>query len=339
MKAPAIHQYIERESGAVRTETLYGDRIINAIWSEARENPSRLFKAMSSARMSGLLGFLNYDRVLGARLGGTHAFGEKLGIDFSECLDPPERMDTPRKLFERRIRYWRTRPMDDDPAVVVSPADAKVLLGSLATDSALFIKGKFFCFEELLGRDKLEWLDIFSGGDYALFRLTPEKYHYNHCPVAGIVSDIYEISGQYHPCNPGAVMTLATPFSKNKRVVTIIDTDVDGGTGVGKVAFIEVVALMIGAIVQCYSHERYRDPRPVAPGMFLRKGAPKSLYRPGSSTDIVLFEPHRVRFWPDLLRNQHRRDLRTRFSQGLGRPLAETELALRSPIAKRRNPS
>ncbi len=339
MKGPAIHQYIERESGAVRTETLYGDRIINAIWSQARETPSGLFKAMSSARISGLLGFFNYDMVLGAKLGGTRAFGEKLGIDFKECLDPPESLDTPRKLFERRIRYWETRPMDEDPAVVVSPADAKVLLGSLATDSALFIKEKFFCFEELLGPDKRQWLNVFSGGDSAIFRLTPEKYHYNHCPVSGIVADMYEISGEYYPCNPGAVMTLATPFSKNKRVVTIIDTDVDGGSQVGKVAFIEVVALMIGEIVQCYSHDRYRAPRPVARGMFLKKGSPKSLYRPGSSTDIVLFEPHRIRFWPDLLHNQNRRDICTRFSQGLGRPLAETELALRSPIAKRRNPS
>jgi phosphatidylserine decarboxylase len=44
---------------------------------------------------------------------------------------------------------------------------------------------------------------------------------------------------------------MVRPYSKNKRVVTIIDTDVEGGTGIGLVAMIEVVALMIGDIVQC----------------------------------------------------------------------------------------
>lgn len=70
-----------------------------------------------------------------------------------------------------------------------------------------------------------------------------------------------------------------TPFSKNKRVVTVIDTDVEGGTQVGLVAMIEVVALIIGEVVQC---------------------------RPGSSTNVLLFQPRRVRFLDDLLANQRR---------------------------------
>src|SRR5690606_29907697 len=122
-------------------------------------------------------------------------------------------------------------------------------------------------------------LEAFSGGDFAVFRLTPDKYHYNHAPVAGRVVDAYAVDGRYHSCNPGAVVQLVTPYSKNKRFVTVIDTDVEGGTGVGLVAMVEIVALMIGEIVQCYSDERYDAPRPVEPGLFLRRGAPKSLYR------------------------------------------------------------
>jgi hypothetical protein len=76
---------------------------------------------------------------------------------------------------------------------------------------------------------------------------------------------------------------MATPFSKNRRYVAVIDTDVPGGTGVGLAAMIEVVALVIGDVVQAYSEERYDTPRPLHRGMFLRKGTPKSLYRPGSS--------------------------------------------------------
>jgi phosphatidylserine decarboxylase len=226
--------------------------------------------------------------------------------------------------------------MPDDPGAAVSPADSRVLIGSFRESSMLFLKEKFFEFEEFLGRDKKEWLRAFSGGDFAIFRLTPDKYHYNHMPVAGRVADFYEIAGGYHSCNPGAVVQVVTPYSKNKRVVTIIDTDVPGGTGVGLVAMIEVVAMMIGDIVQCYSAERYDDPLPVKAGMFLGKGAPKSLYRPGSSTDVLIFQEERVNFAEDLVGNMSSTKAGSRFSQGFGKPLVETDIKLRSFIASGR---
>ena len=58
-----------------------------------------------------------------------------------------------------------------------------------------------------------------------MFRLTPEKYHYTHSPVSGRVLDIYSVDGRYYSCNPNAAVQLLTPFSKNRRVVTILDTD------------------------------------------------------------------------------------------------------------------
>ena len=167
-----------------------------------------------------------------------------------------------------------------------------------------------------------QWRRLFHRGDWAIFRLTPDKYHYNHCPVSGRVVDWYEISGRYHSCNPGPVVVAATPYSKNRRVVTIIDTEVPGGSRVGYVAMIEVVALMIGQIDQCYSGVAYDNPRMMQIGMMIEKGCPKSLYRPGSSTDVLLFEPGRVSFSEDLVRNRVRPGVQSRFSHGFGRPLA-----------------
>jgi phosphatidylserine decarboxylase len=129
---------------------------------------------------------------------------------------------------------------------------------------------------------------------------------------------------------------VVTPYSKNRRVVTVIDTDVAGGTGVGLVAMIEVVAPMIGDVVQCYSAERYADPQPLRAGIFLARGAPKSRYHPGSSTDVLLFQEGRIRFAADLLANQLRTDVPSRFSLGFAHPLAETEVKARSLIARRR---
>lgn len=332
MTLSTLHQYIDRGSGLVRDERLLGDRLIGLLYHPLRENADWLFRALTGPASSRVLALLNFDLALGTRFTSSRRFLADCGIDLSELLDPSAALDTPRKIFERRIRYWECRPMTNDSAVVVSPADARILHGSLRDDEVIFIKEKFFSFVELLG-DRKPWLSAFAGGDYAVFRLTPDKYHYNHAPVTGQVVDIYTVDGAYHSCNPRAVIEVATPYSKNKRTVTVIDTDVPGGTRVGLVAMIEIVALMIGGLVQCYSDTRYDDPRPVAVGMILRKGQPKSLYRPGSSTDVLLFQRDRVRFAEDLLINQSRQDVSSRFSRGFRQALVETDLALRSPIA------
>jgi phosphatidylserine decarboxylase len=127
-----------------------------------------------------------------------------------------------------------------------------------------------------------------------------------------------------------------TPYSKNKRVVTIIDTDLPGGSRVGLVAMVEVVALMIGGITQCYSERRYEATRPVRPGLWMERGQPKSLYNPGSSVDILIFQPGRVQFCDDLRRNRLRSEVSSRFSLNFGRPLVETDVKVRSGIAVRR---
>ncbi len=326
------HQYIVRETGEIASEHLIADRFIDLLYNRVREQAPALFRALTSERVSGLLGFLHFDLNLPVASRRGRALLTRMGVDWRECLAPHHSFTTPRQVFERTIRYWECRPMDPDPEVVVSPADAKVLIGSLAEMPSLFVKEKFFSVPELLGED-LPWHPFFAGGDFAVFRLTPDKYHYNHMPVSGEVIDFYEIDGRYHSCNPRAQIALASLHAKNRRVVTIIDTDVEGGTHIGLVAMIEVVALMIGDIVQCYSTSGYDDPRPIVKGMRLAKGCPKSLYRPGSSTDILLFQREAVTFCDDLARNLCRRDVRSRFSAGLGQPLVETDVRVRSTIA------
>ena len=311
------HQYIERDTLRIRTENVYGDRILSWFYSKARKNAPVLFRALISPRISSLLVFVNFDFPLGSRF-TIERFIKMIPINLSECLDEPESLNTARKLFERKIRYWETRPMPEDPAAIISPADSKVLFGSFRETSRLFLKEKFFDFDELLGKDKNDWLSAFHQGDFAVFRLTPDKYHYNHTPVAGNVVDIYQIPGGYHSCNPSSVVDSVTPLSKNKRVVTVIDTDVDGGTKAGLVAMIEIVALMIGNITQRYSENKYDFPRNVIRGVFLKKGRPKSLFRPGSSTDVLIFQKGRVTISQDLVINMYNQKVQSRYSLGSG---------------------
>lgn len=326
------HQYIERDSGRVVTEQLLGDRMVRLLYHRVRENNSHLFRMLTSSWMSQVLAAVQFDRpVL-----NQQAFLASCGIDLQECLDRPEQLGTARRLFERKIRYWECRPMPEDEAAVVSPADARVIPGSFSQTSLICLKDKFFGFDELFGTTASQWGEAFHDGDFMVFRLTPDKYHYNHTPVAGRVVDVYSLDGSFHSCNPAAIISEVTPYSKNRRVVTVIDSDVPGGTGVGLVAMIEVVALMIGDITQAYSSHRYDEPQPVETGMFLAKGQPKSLYRPGSSTDILIFQPGRINVAHDLLHNVSRSDVSSRFSHGFGRSLVETDLKVRSLIATRR---
>jgi phosphatidylserine decarboxylase len=328
-----LHQYVERVSERVVTEQLLGDAVVRFLYSRVREHAPRLFRMLTGPGATELLAMLQFDLPLTPRLLGSHGFLTPAHLRLDECLDAPETLRTPRQLFERRIRYWDCRPTSGRPDAVVSPADARVLTGSLAPGAALWIKQKLFTVPELLGSTRPAWATIFGAGSYAIFRLTPDKYHYTHTPVAGVVRDVYDVPGAYHTCNPAALLELAAPWAKNRRSVTVFDTDVGGGTGVGRVAMLEVAALMIGDIVQCYSHERYDAPAPLRPGMTVRRGVPKSLFRPGSSTVILLFEPHRIRFTDDLVRHGARSDVESYFTLLLARPSVETDVLVRSEIA------
>lgn len=329
---PYVHQYIERKSSNIIDEELINDKTINKIYSTVRESAPFLFNLLLSPRASSLLGFLNYDCPVKSRIDPYKEL-RALKVNPKEIFDDVKSLNTYRKLFERKIRYWSFRPIETDDNVVVSPADSKVLPGSLSENKSIFIKEKLFTFEELIGQKK--WIEAFQNGDFVVCRLTPDKYHYNHAPVSGEVKEIYEIDGKFHSCNPGAIVKSVTPYSKNRRVVTIIDTDVDGGTNVGLVAMVEIVALMIGQIVQCYSRVRYDNPTDLIAGDFIEKGQPKSLFRPGSSTTVVLFQKEKINFSEDLLNNVKREDVNSRLSIGFKKPLVETDLNVRETIGRR----
>jgi phosphatidylserine decarboxylase len=329
-----MHQYVDPSGSLVTNERFTGDPFVSFLYSRTRENARWLYRALTSPRLTRLLALTQFDRPCPRPAAMRRQWERSMGLNFAECADDPGTLVTPRQVFERKIRYWDCRPMEDDPAAVVSPADARTLLGSFREDSALFVKDKFFDCRELLGADKPAWLSAFADGAFALFRLTPDRYHYTHTPVAGEVCDLYGIEGRYQSCHPAVVVAQATPYSKNRRRVTILDTDRPGGTGVGRVAMIEVVALMIGDIAPRYSRERYENPIPLQVGMTVARGCPLSLFRPGSSTVILLFEKERVRFENGLILNQMLSDTESIFSRTWNRPMTETDVMVRSTIAR-----
>jgi phosphatidylserine decarboxylase len=326
------HQFVDRLTSEVRSETLLYDRHIRWMYSTLRESAPWLFKWIStSPTINDWLATINFDKPIRDAHSVISSLVVDAGVRMDELLEPLPASPTWRDFFGRKIRFWEHRPLPPDPRRIVAPCDSRMLLGNLRQQSKLLIKEKFFSLSELLGnREAL--VDKFRYADWAIFRLTPEMYHYNHCPVAGVVVDFYEIGGAYHSCNPTACVETISPYSKNRRFVTIFDTDVPGGTGIGKVAMIEVVALLIGRVRQCYSHAQYKLPTTMYEGLMCKRGSVKSVFEPGSSTVVLLFEDHRVEFDSDLVSNQARTDAFSRFGQGFAVPMVETELQVRSGI-------
>lgn len=326
------HCYIERESNKVVKEDFFQDALIRKIYSNTRESSSLILKFATQKWVTDFLGLINYDiRLSKIRI---KKIIKKLNIDPLECLDDVENFKTVRDIFERKIKFWQCRQMEENLNAISSPCDAKMLIGTLKDTSLFFIKEKFFDINELFKVN--EYIQLFKEGDFSIFRLTPEEYHYNHAPVSGRLIDIYQIDGTFHSCNPYAVSKIVTPYSKNKRVISIIDTDVPYGSQIGKVAMIEIAAMMIGDICQCYSERDYSDPKILIKGMFLKKGSPKSLFRPGSSTTILFFQKDKVTFCEDLIKNSIRKDIPTRYLINFHKNIVETKVKVRSTIAYKR---
>jgi len=61
------HQYIDRQTGAVQTEPLYHDTLINFFSMGLWERVPFLYHLLTCARTSQLLGFINYDLPFGSR--------------------------------------------------------------------------------------------------------------------------------------------------------------------------------------------------------------------------------------------------------------------------------
>jgi phosphatidylserine decarboxylase len=69
--------------------------------------------------------------------------------------------------------------------------------------------------------------------------------------------------------------------------------------------------------------------------MTLLKGQPKSLYLPGSSVDVLIFQKDRVAFSEDIRKNALRYGVSSRYSSFFGRPVVETDVRVRSTVAEK----
>lgn len=205
-------------------------------------------------------------------------------LDPGEFLDPVDNFTCFDDFFTRRLKP-EARPFDPDPHVLASPADGKILVfPELKEGTRLPVKGALLPIERLLGMPAEE----FRGGAVLVIRLAPHDYHRYHFPDSGEAGPAREIHGCYHSVSPIALERVPDAFLRNKRTVTLFDSD-----HFGRIAYVEVGALTVGTIIQTYAAGR------------VERGQEKGYFRFGGSTLVLVFEPQRVTFDSDLVQDSH----------------------------------
>lgn len=212
-------------------------------------------------------------------------------LDMSEVLVPTHEFKNFNEFFYRKLKP-DARPCSapDNPHIVVSPADCRsVVFNRLDEAQRIWVKGREFSVERLLGEAYPQDAKRYHGGALGIMRLAPQDYHRFHIPVDGIMGEPKLIEGEYYTVNPMAIRSALDVYGENVRYVVPIDSEVHG-----RVMVICVGAMMVGStVITRKTGER------------VRRAEELGYFKFGGSTLLLLFEPGVVHFDHDMVNNSN----------------------------------
>ena len=222
--------------------------------------------------------------------------------DMSDAvLTDPTAYPSFNEFFTRALREG-TRPIDADPAAIISPVDGTVSeAGSLDDDRLLQAKGHHYTLRALLAGNA-GWERSFAGGSFATIYLAPYNYHRIHMPLPGELRESFYVPGKLFSVNRTTAQLVPGLFSINERVFCGFDA---GGT---PWAIILVGALNVGSMATVWHGDvtprKHREvtPLPVTDllsPITLPKGAEMGRFNMGST--IILLLPPGAATWKDSL--------------------------------------
>lgn len=243
-----------------------------------------------------------------ARLQTTRFSRRKIGrivshydIDASEFVKPIDQFETFNAFFTRELKP-EARPIEGSENIAVTPCDAKYLVfDDLSAGMPACIKEEEYYLDTLL--DDKVLASRYRDGSMAVIRLALTDYHRFHFPLDCVPGTSRLIGGHLYPVNPYALYDNLRQYSRDKRMITELDSDL-----FGKVLMVEVGATAVGSIVQTFT-----------PGQRYRKGDEKGYFSLGGSSIVILFEKGKIRFDDDL-RQMTAQDIevRSRYGRSLG---------------------
>jgi len=164
------------------------------------------------------------------------------------ALSVPDDFASFNEFFIRELAPG-ARPIDDDPAAIVSPADGKVsAAGTINANSLFQAKGREYTLEDLLATD-LQEARNYVDGSFATIYLAPFNYHRVHAPFDGELVAARYVPGDLFSVNKATATYVRGLFSRNERLVLHFKTTL------GPAVLIFVGALNVGSISTPWSGE------------------------------------------------------------------------------------
>ncbi|KAL8694779.1 MAG: hypothetical protein Q9218_000625 [Villophora microphyllina] len=210
-------------------------------------------------------------------------------LDMSEVLKPMDQFKNFNEFFYRELKP-DARPCSapKDPRIIVSPADCRtVVFNTLDEATKVWVKGREFTIERLLGDAYPEDAKRYRNGALGIFRLAPQDYHRFHIPVDGVLGKPKLIEGEYYTVNPMAIRSALDVYGENVRYIVPIES-----VAHGRVIVVCVGAMMVGSTVITRRE-----------GEKVGRAEELGYFKFGGSTILLLFEPGRMRFDEDLTDN------------------------------------
>jgi len=228
-------------------------------------------------------------------------FVRLFAVDVTEAdADVPAGYTSLNAFFTRALTPG-ARPVDSDPAAIVSPVDGIVQQIGMIRDGAI-VQAKHLDYrvDELLDR-AAGAVKTYDSGTFATIYLAPHDYHRVHAPCGGHVVSMAWAPGRRLAVNPMTARNVAGLFTGNERVICEL------AAPSGPFAVVMVGALNVGFISTTW-HGPVRPVDPAVPQRWrysgtqrpeLGKGAELGRFELGS-TVILLLPPNRAMWLPSL---------------------------------------
>ena len=194
-----------------------------------------------------------------------------------------------RSLHDCFIRELKPgmRPVDPDPAVLVSPCDGIVGgSGCIHGDQLIQAKGVAYTLDDLFVDRALA--ARYRNGRYVTLRLSASMYHRFHAPHDGRVRHVTYVAGDTWNTHPTALARVDKLYCRNERAV--VRVELASGS---EIVLVPVAAILVASIrlhfLDVLLHLDHAGPNEFACDAEVKKGDELGWFQHGST--ILVFAP------------------------------------------------
>ena len=228
-------------------------------------------------------------------------FVRHFNINMDEFQVPSGGFKSFNDFFIRQLKP-DARPIDADPRCLIAPAESRLKVIALQSNTILNVKGTRLTLRRLLGNRPVE--PQFADGLCLQFRLAPSDYHRFGYIDTGEQGPIHSVAGRLYSVSPLALRHRPGIWGQNYRQWCLINTPT-----LGTIMEIDVGATNVGSIIQ---HQ--------TAGGACQRGVEKGYFELGGYTVLIIVPPGRVIIDDDIWHHSRKGiETRVRYGETIGR--------------------